>query len=54
MLMSLDWEVKKREKSGMTPFRIVWSLHGVERMDDMHILEEANQVWLLPRWNKVR
>ena len=42
--MGLDWEVKKREKSGMTPFHIVWSLRGVERMDDMHILEEANQV----------
>lgn len=40
---------QEREKSGMTPFRIVWSLHGVERMDDMHILEEAGKVWLLPK-----
>ena len=54
MFVGLDWEVKKREKSGTTPFHIVWSLRGVERMDDLHILEEVNPVWLLPRWNKVR
>ena len=42
--MHLVWEVKKREKSGVTPFHIVWSLRGVERMDNVRIVEEANQV----------
>lgn len=45
--MDLDWEVKKREKSRMTPVYIVYSLHTVQRMDSVRVVEEVNQVSIM-------